>query len=185
MSSADAQAIGEVRADADAAELAMFFLTGLFALLAPAYARWQRCKPLCDNHRQRNGEHDERHTVEGYRDFLARRDGEADLLNRRLANREQFFNGLEANPVRSAHPADRPTVPPKPAPPTTRTRPGQEDAVPAGHRQAEPGRTVRSRTRRNLRAQQRRESATRERSTSNSKSTTTPGCSPMHSTCLT
>ncbi|MGV0812011.1 hypothetical protein ABQF34_08630 [Mycolicibacterium boenickei] len=47
--------------------------------------------------------------IEGYRDFLARRDGEADLLNRRLANREQFFDELEANPVRSAHPADRST----------------------------------------------------------------------------
>jgi hypothetical protein len=47
--------------------------------------------------------------IEGYRDFLAKRDGEADLLNRRLANRERFFNELEANPVRSAHPADRPT----------------------------------------------------------------------------
>jgi hypothetical protein len=29
-----------------------------------------------------------------------RRDGEADLLNRRLANREDFFNGLEVYPVR-------------------------------------------------------------------------------------
>ncbi len=47
--------------------------------------------------------------IEGYRDFLVTRDGEADLLNRRLANREQFFNELEANPVRSAHPADRST----------------------------------------------------------------------------
>jgi hypothetical protein len=47
--------------------------------------------------------------IEGYRDFLARRDGEADLLNRRLANREHFFAELEANPVRSAHPADRTT----------------------------------------------------------------------------
>ena len=47
--------------------------------------------------------------IEGYRKFLARRDGEADLLNRRLANREQFFDQLEANPVRSAHPADRET----------------------------------------------------------------------------
>lgn len=50
-----------------------------------------------------------RTSIEGYRDFLAKRDGEADLLNRRLANREQFFNDLEANPVRSAHPADRAT----------------------------------------------------------------------------
>ena len=45
--------------------------------------------------------------IEGYRDFLARRDGEADLLNRRLANREHFFTELEDNPVRSVHPADR------------------------------------------------------------------------------
>jgi hypothetical protein len=45
--------------------------------------------------------------IEGYRDFLMRRDGEADLLNRRLAKREQFFHELEANPVRSAQPADK------------------------------------------------------------------------------
>jgi hypothetical protein len=45
--------------------------------------------------------------IDGYRDYLARRDGDADLLNRRLATREQFFSGLEADPVRSAHPADR------------------------------------------------------------------------------
>ena len=47
--------------------------------------------------------------IDGYRDFLAKRDGEADLLNRRLANREQFFGDIESNPVRSAHPADRAT----------------------------------------------------------------------------
>ena len=47
--------------------------------------------------------------IDGYRDFLRRRDGGADLLNRRLANREEFFNSLETNPVRSTHPADRPT----------------------------------------------------------------------------
>jgi hypothetical protein len=47
--------------------------------------------------------------IEGYRDFLRRRDGAADLLNRRLENREQFFNHLETNPVRSNHPADRTT----------------------------------------------------------------------------
>ncbi len=47
--------------------------------------------------------------IDGYRDFLKRRDGEADLLNRRLANREDFFNMLETNPVRSRLPADRPT----------------------------------------------------------------------------
>jgi len=50
-----------------------------------------------------------RTSIEGYRDFLARRDGEADLLNRRLAKREQFFEELETNPVRSAQPADRAT----------------------------------------------------------------------------
>jgi hypothetical protein len=47
--------------------------------------------------------------IDGYRDFLKRRDGEADLLNRRLSTREDFFNTLEANPVRSLRPADRPT----------------------------------------------------------------------------
>jgi hypothetical protein len=47
--------------------------------------------------------------IDGYRDFLRRRDGEADLLNRRLAIREDFFDGLETNPVRSSHPADRAT----------------------------------------------------------------------------
>ncbi|OBI90768.1 hypothetical protein [Mycobacterium asiaticum] len=45
--------------------------------------------------------------IEGYRDFLKRRDGEADLLNRRLANREDFFTQLVTNPVRSKHSADR------------------------------------------------------------------------------
>jgi len=45
--------------------------------------------------------------IEGYRGFLQRRDGEADLLNRRLAIREEFFDGLEADPVRSARRIDR------------------------------------------------------------------------------
>jgi len=39
--------------------------------------------------------------IEGYRDYLTRRDGSADLLHRRLASREEFFAGLEADPVRS------------------------------------------------------------------------------------
>ena len=47
--------------------------------------------------------------IDGYRDFLKRRDGKADLLNRRLANREDFFNSIETNAVRSARPVDRPT----------------------------------------------------------------------------
>ena len=45
--------------------------------------------------------------IKGYRDYLAQRDGEADLLNRRLASREEFFASLEENPVRSARPIDR------------------------------------------------------------------------------
>ncbi|OBG57486.1 hypothetical protein [Mycobacterium sp. E3339] len=48
-------------------------------------------------------------SIQGYREFLARRDGEADLLNRRLAKREQFFGQIQANPVRSAHPIDQRT----------------------------------------------------------------------------
>ncbi len=39
--------------------------------------------------------------IEGYREYLAERNGEADLLNRRLANREAFFADIEANPIRS------------------------------------------------------------------------------------
>ena len=45
--------------------------------------------------------------IAGYRVYLARRDGEADLLNRRLTSREEFFEGLQADPVRSTHPIDR------------------------------------------------------------------------------
>jgi len=45
--------------------------------------------------------------IEGYRAFLLRRDGDADLLNRSLARRDEFFGGLEADPVRSSHPIDR------------------------------------------------------------------------------
>jgi len=45
--------------------------------------------------------------IEGYRDYLAQRDGDADLLHRRLANREEFFGTLEADPVRSGRRIDR------------------------------------------------------------------------------
>jgi hypothetical protein len=45
--------------------------------------------------------------IEGYRDYLTRRDGDADLLHRRLASREEFFGGLEADPVRSTRHIDR------------------------------------------------------------------------------
>ncbi len=45
--------------------------------------------------------------IEGYRDFLAHRDGDADLLHRRLSNREEFFESLQTDPVRSARTIDR------------------------------------------------------------------------------
>jgi hypothetical protein len=45
--------------------------------------------------------------IEGYRDYLERRDGDADLLNRRLATREEFFGALEAEPVLSTRAVDR------------------------------------------------------------------------------
>jgi hypothetical protein len=45
--------------------------------------------------------------IDGYRIYLEKRDGAADLLNRRLASREEFFSGLEADPVRSAHTVDQ------------------------------------------------------------------------------
>jgi hypothetical protein len=45
--------------------------------------------------------------IDGYRDYLTRRNGAADLLNRRLARREEFFGAVEADPVRSEHPIDR------------------------------------------------------------------------------
>jgi hypothetical protein len=45
--------------------------------------------------------------IEGYRAFLTRRDGHADLLHRRLASREEFFAGLQADPVRSSRHIDR------------------------------------------------------------------------------
>jgi hypothetical protein len=45
--------------------------------------------------------------IDGYRTYLEKRDGEADLLNRRLGSREEFFERLEADPVRSTHSIDR------------------------------------------------------------------------------
>ncbi|EUA85771.1 hypothetical protein I551_7925 [Mycobacterium ulcerans str. Harvey] len=45
--------------------------------------------------------------IEGYREYLARRDGEADLLHRRLATREEFFAAVVAEPIRSARRVDR------------------------------------------------------------------------------
>jgi hypothetical protein len=45
--------------------------------------------------------------IEGYRDFLARRDGDADLLHRSLSSREKFFTALETDPFHSSYPIDR------------------------------------------------------------------------------
>jgi hypothetical protein len=45
--------------------------------------------------------------IEGYRDFLVRRDGDADLLHRRLSSREKFFTALETDPIHSSYPIDR------------------------------------------------------------------------------
>ena len=45
--------------------------------------------------------------IDGYRTYLQKRDGDADLLHRRLTRREEFFTGLEAEPVCSTHGIDR------------------------------------------------------------------------------
>ena len=45
--------------------------------------------------------------IDGYRSYLEKRDGDADLLNRRLASREEFFKGLEVDQVRSTHGIDQ------------------------------------------------------------------------------
>jgi hypothetical protein len=45
--------------------------------------------------------------IDGYREYLAQRDGDADLLNRRLGSREEFFAAIEADPVRSTRHMDR------------------------------------------------------------------------------
>lgn len=45
--------------------------------------------------------------IDGYRAYLTRRNGDADLLHRRLASREEFFAAIEAAPVRSARTIDR------------------------------------------------------------------------------
>ena len=44
--------------------------------------------------------------IEGYREYLAQRNGQPDLLNRRLARREVFFAEIEANPLRSRRAID-------------------------------------------------------------------------------
>src|SRR3974390_1384093 len=44
--------------------------------------------------------------IQGYREYLQERNGEADLLNRRPARREEFFADREATPVRSRRTID-------------------------------------------------------------------------------
>lgn len=44
--------------------------------------------------------------IEQYRSYLVARDGDADLLNRRLSRREEFFADIEAAPVRSRRTID-------------------------------------------------------------------------------
>ena len=108
-----AQEAGRVPSEADAGRT--WGVLHDRTLRAASY-RQSRCRDggrrrgsVCQHHRQRNGDTMNDTRIDGYRDFLKRRDGEADLLNRRLATREDFFNSLETNPVRSLHPADRPT----------------------------------------------------------------------------
>ena len=45
--------------------------------------------------------------ITGYREYLIERDGEADLLNRRLSKREEFFTGIESIEIVSDLPIDR------------------------------------------------------------------------------
>jgi hypothetical protein len=48
-----------------------------------------------------------RRSLEGFRTFLAARDGEPNPLRHTLARREEFFAGIERNPVHSRLPIDR------------------------------------------------------------------------------
>jgi hypothetical protein len=45
--------------------------------------------------------------LDGYREYLERRNGRADLLNRRLAGREDLFTDLESDPIVSSRTLDR------------------------------------------------------------------------------
>ena len=106
---ARAQDEGRVARNAYAAELGVFFLTGLFGLLAgdksapkaraAHLTRYVKAIVLgMETTMNDNG-------IDGYRVYLDRRDGEADLLNRRLAGREEFFGSLESNETfLAAHP---------------------------------------------------------------------------------
>src|SRR4051812_38727441 len=76
----DAQDAGRVPPEADASELAVFFLTGLFALLATGAHDSDGegpVGPVRDDDCQRNGITMNRNGVDGYRDFLKRRHGDA------------------------------------------------------------------------------------------------------------
>lgn len=45
--------------------------------------------------------------IDGYRSYLQSRDGQADLLNRHLSSREEFFDGIKADQIRSTHHIDK------------------------------------------------------------------------------
>lgn len=45
--------------------------------------------------------------IDGYMEFLLERDGTADVLNRRLSRREDFFAGIENDPIRSTRRIDQ------------------------------------------------------------------------------
>ena len=70
----DAQDAGRVPLEADASELGVFFMTGLFALLSHWHSRFcdggRRHGPVCNDHRQRNGDTMNNTGIDGYRDFL-------------------------------------------------------------------------------------------------------------------
>ena len=50
-----------------------------------------------------------RHGLNGYRAFLVERDGDADMLNRSLSRRDEFFHTIETDLVRSSFAVDRAT----------------------------------------------------------------------------
>ena len=94
--------------------------------------------------------------IDGYRSYLAERNGEADLLNRRLERREEFFAQIESHPIRSERTVDaeafergvRSKRPAKGLSP--------ELAFLLATGQAQSGRTLRRGSGRNLRPQQQR-----------------------------
>jgi hypothetical protein len=67
--------------------------------------------------------------VDGYRQYLAERNGAPDLLRRRLERREEFFATIDADPVRSRRTIDRDTLPTQPASPAPAEYERPDDVV--------------------------------------------------------